>query len=84
MIAFTTMLVEPAKNAGMRVPENVEQYDPNEYPHFHVFCTVQIGAALPYPAAFRDNAHVIAGIHESKIRKVTMEDLMSLGLHVRL
>lgn len=79
MIAFPEMLVSAAEKAGMAVPDDVENYDADKFPHWHVYTSVQLGTGLPYPAAHWDNAHVIAGIPESRIRKVTAADLIAAG-----
>ena len=36
MIAFEGLLVGPAKAAGIKVPDDPEEYDPSEFQHFHV------------------------------------------------
>ena len=41
MIAFPELLIEPAKKAGIKVPDNVSKYDKQDFMHWHVFCTVQ-------------------------------------------
>jgi hypothetical protein len=81
MLAFPRMLVEPAKKAGIRVPEDVDKdYDKQKFPHWHVFCTVQLGATMPYPSVHWRNAEVIAKIPEDKIRILTLSDLQELGV----
>ena len=76
MIAFRGMLLEPAKQSGMKVPEDADNFDYDEYPHFSVFCAVQIGAAMPYPTAHWENAKVIAEIPEEKVRTITWEEIL--------
>jgi hypothetical protein len=82
MLVFDGMLVEPAKQAGISVPEDLECYDPNEFPHWDVFRKVQLGAPMPDFTAHWDNAEVIAAIPEDKIREVTYDDLLERGLAV--
>lgn len=80
MIAFPEMLVGPARQAGITVPDNVEDYDKEQFPHWIVYLTAQqLGTGLPCPAAQFDNARVIAAIPEDRIRKTTMADLIALG-----
>jgi hypothetical protein len=80
MFAFPGMLVEAAIKAGMKVPNDPDSFDANEYPHFLVFCTVQLGTSMPYPGVHFDNAKVVASIPNDQITKVTLSDLISAGL----
>lgn len=84
MIAFASMLTEPAKQAGMSVPldkklnDNLEGYR-EAYPHFYVFCTVQLGRSVPYHGVHWENAKIIAGIPAEKLLHMTLHDLEDLG-----
>lgn len=79
MIGFSEMLRAPATEAGIRVPRNVERYDHKRYPHFAVFVTMQIGRPMPWPTAHFENAQLIAGIPASKIKKLTLGDILAMG-----
>lgn len=87
MIAFPEMLVEPAEQAGMKVPphagkHDLDNYDPEEYPHFHVYLTAQLGASMPSWSSHWDNAVMIAAIPADKIKTITYEQLLDMGLQV--
>lgn len=82
MIAFSELLVGPAKEAGIKVPDDVEQYDRDAYPHWHLFCCIQLGARMPSPTAHWDNAKIIAQIPATEVPQVTWEQLVSLGISV--
>ncbi|MFZ2152062.1 MAG: hypothetical protein WAV09_03080 [Minisyncoccia bacterium] len=73
------MIVALAEAAKIKVPPNLEKYDTNEFPHWHVLLNTQLGASLPTPDAGWHNARVIAAIPDKRIRKVTMADLRKLG-----
>lgn len=79
MIAFTFMLERPAREAGMAVPDDTDDFDHEVYPHFHVFCVMQIGRPMPSPDSAWENAKVIAAIPADMIRTVTMDDLYRKG-----
>lgn len=79
MIAFPEMLVGPANAAGMRVPPDLDDYNPEDFPHFNVYSKLQLGAAMPYPDSHWTNALIVASITEDKIRAVTFDDLRVLG-----
>lgn len=82
MIAFASMLVHPAQEAGIRVPPNPERYWRKKWIKWHVFLNVQLGASLPFPSAHWENAKIIAGIDEDRLKRMTFADLIAVGLHV--
>jgi hypothetical protein len=82
MIAFPGMLIPAAESAGMKVPPNPEEFKAENFPHFQVFCNVQLGAPMPYPVAVWDNAKVIASVSDAKITKITHKELKKLGLAI--
>jgi hypothetical protein len=82
MLAFPGMIAPAAEEAGIELPPNIEGYDPDEYPHWHIFQFIQLGTAMPHPAAHWDNAKVIATIPIEDIRHITMNDLLEKGLAV--
>jgi hypothetical protein len=47
MLVFPETLVAAATEAGMELPDNVRDFDKNEYPHFHAFCVTQLGRPDP-------------------------------------
>lgn len=81
MIAFPAMLVPAAEAAKMKVPKDPEHFKVEKYPHFHVFCAVQLGRPVKFHGEHFDNAKIIAKISDEKIRKVTLADLLALGIH---
>lgn len=79
MIAFPGMLVTAAKNAGMKVPKDPDNFDASRYPHFSVFCAVQLCRRMR-PGEHFENAEIIARIPNDKIQTVTLTDLLAKGL----
>lgn len=75
MIAAAFMLVQPAKKAGIKVPPDPETYDVDEYPHWHAYIVMQVGAPMPDPSAHWSNAEVIATVPDDRIREVTPKQL---------
>jgi hypothetical protein len=59
MIAFPFLLLEPAREAGMKIPNDPYNYNPEEVPHFHVFCILQLGRPMSSPTDHWDNAHIV-------------------------
>jgi hypothetical protein len=79
MLAFPGMLIEAAKQAGMKIPPDADDFDANEYPHFQVFCLTQLGRYMR-PGEHWTNAEVIARIPANKIKTTTMGNLIDQGL----
>jgi len=79
MMAFPCMLVNPAEKAGIKVPEDPDNFDKQEFPHFYVFCFMQLGRRMPFPDSHWNNAHIIASIPEENIRLVLPEQLLMMG-----
>ena len=80
MLVYPTMLVKSATDAGMKVPPDPDNFDANEFPHFEVFCQVQLNRPMNVLNEHWENAKIIAGISEDDIRKVRLADLLALGL----
>ena len=79
MIAFPMLLIGPAMEAGMSVPDDPDSEDKDTYPHWFVFLEMQLGRPMPSPNSHWENAKVVAGIPDENIRLVTPEDLDRLG-----
>jgi len=82
MIAFPVMLVEPASQAGIDIPDDLESYDTEKYSRFHLFCCAQLGQPMPNWTCHFDNAKVIARIPEDKIKTIMFNELIEAGFQV--
>ena len=81
MIVFPSMLVGPAEKAGMKVPPNPQKFSHNKWPHFAVFCNIQLCRPMVDFSEHWDNAKIIAAIPNDKIKQITLMDLLALGIH---
>ncbi len=82
MIAFPSMLVSAASKAGIKVPNNPDQFEElkDEYPHFYVYCMLQLGRPILYGMTSHwSNAEIIASIPDSDILNVTVGEVFALG-----
>lgn len=83
MIAFDFMLIPAAKEAGMKTPseEQIERqnFDKAEYPHWHVYCMLQLGRRMPSAQSHFENAQIIAAIPDNQIRMVNFSDIENRG-----
>jgi len=89
---FPMMIAGVASESGIKTPNfatkrsgsgDPNDFDANEYPHFHVFCEVTLGK--PINASSWDmwathNAKVIAALSEERVKAVTYGDLVDMGL----
>lgn len=79
MLMFPGMLVEAAEKAGMKVPEDPDNFSPDEFPHFHVFCNIQLGVPLPSWDVHWENAKVIAGLSDKEVKSISFAGLEEKG-----
>lgn len=92
MIVFPGMLIAPAAEAGMPHPDfDVDAIDSDDewqervvkpYPHFAVFCHVQLCRAMTGPTEHWENAKIIAAIPDDEIRTMTFSDLAEAGVRM--
>jgi len=82
MLAFPELIAPAATEAGIEVPPDLGNFDPEEYPHWTVFCNAQLGQPMPTPHAHWDNAKVIASISDEDIMNITVAQLIGKGLQV--
>lgn len=82
MLAFPSMLLSAAEKAGMPCPPNPDKFETEEFPHFHVFCNVQLGRAMEWDEHW-ENAKVLARIPVEELKLLTLEDLLEKGLRVK-
>lgn len=82
MMAFPSMIAAAARQAGMKVPDDKQieedSWRPTEFPHFAVFCNVQLGVPVTWGNHW-ENAKIIAKIPDDKIKTTTPKDLEKLG-----
>jgi hypothetical protein len=76
--AFPEMLVPHIKTTNLKIPEKLDDYDPEEYPHWHVYLNTHLGYCYPLDV-FTYNAEIISAIPEEKTKNVTIQDLINLG-----
>ena len=80
MLSEPYQIAKAAEDAGMRLPPDIDNVDPEQFPHFHVYCAVQLGCSITWGNHW-NNAKIIAAIPDDKIKQVTHEDLEALGFN---
>jgi hypothetical protein len=83
MFAFPGMIAPAAKKAGMKTPVDPDDFDGNEFPHFFVYCNLQLGRPMVFPGEHWENAKVVAAIPDDWIRSVTLEQMIERGFQYR-
>lgn len=80
MLAFPSMITDAALSAGMKTPELDEndEFDAEQYPHFHVYCNVQLGCPVTWGNHW-ENAKIIAAIPEEQLKTLTYQELVDKG-----
>ena len=89
MIAYASMLVAPAEEAGIAVPEEMtnkhgEDIDlfKDSHKRFWIFCAMQLGAPMPFPSAHWENAKVIAALKDDELETITPAQLRNRGFAI--
>lgn len=80
MMVFPSMLVGAAEKAGMKVPPDTDKFDKTEFPHFAVFCTLQLARPIRVPGEHWGNAKIIVAVPDDQIMKLTLADFLARGL----
>lgn len=82
MIALPIMLLEPAKQAGIKTPENPDDFSAEEFQYFALFIYAQLGTPMPTPTSHWDNAKIIASLKKKEIKTITFEQLEEKGFQI--
>lgn len=80
MMLFPEMLVGACEKSGIRVPENLDEYDIEKFPHFFIFCQLQLGRPIRWGEHW-DNAEIISKLTVEELKTFTLQDFLSRGLH---
>ena len=78
MLAFPSMIEEAARKAGMKVPDDLDEYPLRDFPHWFVFCQAQLGRRCE-PGEHWENAKVVAAIPDDEITEITIQRLIDKG-----
>lgn len=76
MLAFPSMLINAANSAGIKTPDNPDEYNAAEFPHFYVFCQLQLCKRMGDWQEHWRNARVIALVPDDEIRKISAAELV--------
>jgi hypothetical protein len=90
MICIPEMLAQVASEAGIKVPEHMLRrgldeprgWNPKEYPHWSVYCNMQLGAPMPTPGCHFENAKIVAAIPDAEIGSLTYDAVIARGFQV--
>lgn len=84
MLAFPSMLADAAEKAGILLPKDCDRFDENkeQYPHWFVFCIMQLGQPMPSPGVHYENAKVIAELTDEEIVTLTHLQIVKRGFQI--
>ena len=80
MIVCDFALTTAAFEAGIAIPEDLNNYDVTKFPYWHVLCNWQLGRPMPSVNSHFDNAKIIARVREDRINIITVGALEALGV----
>lgn len=83
MIVFPGMLVDAAEQAGMKVPADPDNYKPEEYRHFDLYCLLQLCRPIRWGEHW-ENAKILAAIPIDELEKMTLEQLIERGFEYHM
>ena len=83
MFILPDMLRPHLDGVAIKQPDDFENYDANEFPHFHVFLMLHLARPIDV-AAISENARIIASIPDDEIRTITIQELLDLGMHLKI
>ncbi|MCD7996428.1 MAG: hypothetical protein LUH21_04255 [Clostridiales bacterium] len=79
MFAFPGMFYNHIRDSNLKMPEDFENYEPEEYPNFHVFMLTHLCQPIEIES-LEDNANIIAAMTDGEIKQVTFAELLEQGV----
>lgn len=77
MYVFPSMLIQDAEEAGIKVPEDPDKYNKEDYPHFHALCNVCLcNPDITNRDQIIYNTKIISKIPNNKIRTITYGEML--------
>ena len=64
-----------------KIPYDLENYNKEDYSHFHVWSFIQLGKAMDY-GQVTENSRIIANLSDEDIRTVTFKQLEDMGVNI--
>lgn len=66
----------------MKTPEDSDKdFLPSEFPHFTVFCNLQLCRPMRTHSEHWENAKIIAAIPENELIEMSIGDFLAKGIH---
>jgi hypothetical protein len=79
MLIFPQMLVAAANEASIKVPEDLENYDKNEFPHWFILCATQLARPMR-PGEHWENAKIISNLTFEQLSTMSYDDFAAIGV----
>lgn len=78
-MAFPEMLVGAAQHANIAVPDDLENYNKEEFPHWFILCATQLCRPMQHGEHW-ENAKVITTLTLEQMQTMTYEDFQEIGV----
>lgn len=75
---FPEMFLNYIEGSGLKIPKDLKNYDPQEYPHYSVFEKLHLGIPIDI-YSLHDNAKIIAKLTNDEIKTITLNQLIDKG-----
>ena len=81
VFCFPKMFANHIMDSDLKQPQDFDNYNPEEYPHFHVFMLLHLANPIDV-MTLKDNANIIAKVSDEEIKNITIEQLFNMGLWI--
>jgi hypothetical protein len=77
---FPNMFLNHIKNTGLKIPSDLENYNPEEYIQYHIFMLLHLGVPIDV-FSLKYNAEIIAKLSDEESKTITLEQLIEKGFN---
>ena len=81
MFARPRMFITHIKDTKLKIPDDPDNYDPEEFPRYHMFMTIHLCQTIDV-YSLENNAKIFSEIKDEEIETVTIGDLIKRGLYI--
>ena len=81
-ISHRGVLHQVAQEVGIKIPIDPMVASWDAFPHYELFCAMQLNVDMPYSTAHFDNAKLIARLSPDQVESITKKQLLKMGFVV--
>lgn len=64
-----------------KIPQDVNNYEDEDYPHFKVWSIIQIGKAMDLEQV-KENSRIIANLSDKEVKEISFRQLEAIGVRI--